>query len=162
MGLFDRFKKKETAPASAAAKVQHSALFQILEKLKKSQGPAVMMELSRVLKDYVDKGTWVPMPVINDSNGSRLRIVESRGKPYAAMYSDQTEIKASGSIVMGILGGEKKSLEPPSPLKPIATAMASISVDFPVPFSPTKNVTGFSRFRLPSFSKCRTAGILNG
>jgi len=109
MGLFDRFKKKETEPASAAAKVQHSALFQILEKLRKSQGPAVMMELSRVLKDYVDKGTWVPMPVINDSNGSRLRIVESRGKPYAAMYSDQTEIKASGSIVMTDIN---KLLEP--------------------------------------------------
>lgn len=108
MGLFDRFKKKDAAPAPAP-KAQHSDLFLVLDKLKKSQGPAVMAELSRVLKVYVDESTWVPMPTINDPNGYRLRIVEARGKPYAAMYSDQTEIKASGSIVMTDIN---KLLEP--------------------------------------------------
>lgn len=36
----------------------------------------------------------------------------------------------------------RKFREPPSGLKPQATAMASSSVDFPLPFSPTKKVTG--------------------
>ena len=55
MGLFDLFKKKEVAPApSPAPKAQQSALHQVLDKLKKSQGSAVMAELSRVLKAYVD------------------------------------------------------------------------------------------------------------
>ena len=99
MGLFDCFKKKE-ATAIPTPKAQHSDLFLVLDKLKKTQGPAVMAELSRILKAYVDGGTWVPMPIIDDPNGYRLRIVEARGKPYAVMYSNQTEIKASGNIVM--------------------------------------------------------------
>ena len=112
MGLFDLFKRKKAEPAptpAPAPNAQHSALFQVLDKLKKSQGPAVMAELSKVLKSYVDKGTWVPMPTIDDPKGYRLRIVEARGKPYAAMYSDQTEIKARGSIVMTDIN---KLLEP--------------------------------------------------
>src|SRR5688572_12325862 len=48
---------------------------------------------------------------------------------------------------------------PPSALRPAATAIASISVDLPLPFSPTRNVTfGCSA----SVSSCRTAGRLNG
>ena len=35
-----------------------------------------------------------------------------------------------------------KFFVPPSALKPYATAIASRSVDLPVPFSPTKKVTG--------------------
>ena len=43
MGLFDLFKKKAVAPSpSPAPKAQQSALHQVLDKLKKSQGPAVM------------------------------------------------------------------------------------------------------------------------
>lgn len=108
--LSDRFKKKEAVPTPASvSRTQHSALFQVLDKLKKSQRPAVMAELSRILKTYVDEGTWIPMPTIHDSDGYRLRIVEARGKHYAAMYSDQTEVKAPDSIVMTDIN---KLLEP--------------------------------------------------
>ena len=51
------------------------------------------------------------------------------------------------------------SLPPPSALKPMATAMASRIVDFPVPFSPTKIVTGLENAILPSRISCRTAGM---
>ena len=40
---------------------------------------------------------------------------------------------------------KEKFFVPPSGLNPNVTAIASISVDFPVPFSPTIKVTGFSR-----------------
>src|SRR2546426_209158 len=48
---------------------------------------------------------------------------------------------------------------PPSALKPAATAIASISVDLPLPFSPASSVTWGSRSRSAS---CRIAGIENG
>lgn len=48
---------------------------------------------------------------------------------------------------------------PPSGLNPAAIAIASISVDFPLPFSPTRNVTfGCSASVASRF----TAGIENG
>ena len=37
---------------------------------------------------------------------------------------------------------KRKLRDPPSGLKPQATAMASSRVDLPLPFSPTKKVTG--------------------
>src|SRR5262245_17560565 len=46
--------------------------------------------------------------------------------------------------------------EPPSALKLSAAASASSSVDFPVPFSPTKDVT---RGCSSSVVRCRIAGI---
>src|SRR5687767_7846065 len=52
-----------------------------------------------------------------------------------------------------------KFLLPPSALKPVATAIASMRVDLPDPFSPTKNVTRGSRRSVLSL---RTAGIENG
>ena len=40
---------------------------------------------------------------------------------------------------------KRKFFEPPSGLNPASTAIASISVDFPDPFSPMRNVTLASR-----------------
>lgn len=52
-----------------------------------------------------------------------------------------------------------KFLDPPSALNPQATATASNRVDFPVPFSPTKNVTaGWNS----NYSSGRTAASENG
>lgn len=48
---------------------------------------------------------------------------------------------------------------PPSALKPAAAAIASTSVDFPLPFSPANSVTRESR---SSVSSWRIAGIENG
>jgi hypothetical protein len=52
-----------------------------------------------------------------------------------------------------------KFLLPPSALKPEATATASSSVDLPVPFSPTRNVTGLG---MRSSRRFRIAGMQNG
>src|ERR1051325_10494548 len=52
-----------------------------------------------------------------------------------------------------------KFFEPPSALKPQATAMASSSVDLPEPFSPTKNVTAGCSSRV---SNGRTAANEKG
>ena len=55
---------------------------------------------------------------------------------------------------------EKRRLRlPPSGLSPAAMAMASTRVDFPLPFSPTKNVTGADT---SSASRELIAGIENG
>jgi len=48
---------------------------------------------------------------------------------------------------------------PPSLGSPRFTAIASINVDLPTPFSPTKNVTGELSL---SFSKSLTIGMLKG
>ena len=52
-----------------------------------------------------------------------------------------------------------KFLLPPSALNPAATAIASDSVDFPLPFSPTRNVTFACS---SSVSSDRIAGMLKG
>jgi hypothetical protein len=50
---------------------------------------------------------------------------------------------------------------PPSGLNPAATAIASTSVDLPLPFSPTRKVTaGSSSSAAPA--SARTAGMENG
>ena len=119
MGLFDRFKEKNPAPQPVKGEPK-SELFLVLEKLKQSKGPEVMSEFSRVLKEYVDEGTWVPMPIIEDPKGSRFRIIEARGRGYAAMYSDQSEIKAPGDIAITDIN---KLLEPVFANKEIAGIM---------------------------------------
>jgi hypothetical protein len=53
---------------------------------------------------------------------------------------------------------KEKSREPPSALKPYATAIASRIVDLPVPFSPTRNVTGFVKLSCSMEFRNRTTG----
>ncbi len=77
-----------------------SSLGSVISRLVSNQSPAVMMEFSKVMKDLVDNRTWVQMPVIKDSGGTRFRIMNSRGKGYAAMYSDNNDKKAGGSIII--------------------------------------------------------------
>lgn len=100
MGLFDRFKEKKPASQPAKEGPLSDALSLVLEKLKKSQSPAVLAELSHVLRKYVDEGVWVHMPVVQDSKGYQIRIKESRGQGYAVMYSCQSEVKAPGDIMV--------------------------------------------------------------
>ena len=108
MGMFNRF-KKNTEVSAPESELPHSALFRALDKLKKTQDPAAMAELSRVLKAYVDDGTWVPMPAGDAPGGYQLRFIESQDKLYAAMYSEQTEVKARGRILVTDIN---KLLEP--------------------------------------------------
>jgi len=53
----------------------------------------------------------------------------------------------------------RKFLVPPSALNPATTAIASMRVDFPEPFSPTRQVTLGAR---GNSSSARTAGMENG
>ena len=53
---------------------------------------------------------------------------------------------------------KEKFRVPPSGLKPQATAIPSSKVDFPLPFSPTKKVTGVSKRRTPPSIRYRTGG----
>ena len=86
MGMFNRF-KKNTEVSAPESELPHSALFRALDKLKKTQDPTAMAELSRVLKAYVDDGTWVPMPVVDAPNGYQLRFIESKDKLYSFLLS---------------------------------------------------------------------------
>jgi hypothetical protein len=56
----------------------------------------------------------------------------------------------------------RKLTEPPSGLKPAATAIASISVDLPVPLSPVTNVTAGSRRSRPTARSAATTGRAYG
>lgn len=56
----------------------------------------------------------------------------------------------------------RKFWDPPSGLNPAATAIASMRVDLPVPFSPTKNVTPDATASPPDRSRQATAGKVNG
>ena len=101
MGLFDRIKDKsakKSSPAPSAA-VNKSKLYAAISELKRSQSPDVIRKLSVVLKEYVDTGAWVPIPTVSDVKGYQLRIISSNGKPFAAMYSDPSEVKANTEIM---------------------------------------------------------------
>jgi len=73
------------------------------------------------------------------------------------MTSGKTQV----AVEFGMRGAvwKLKLREPPSALKPAATARASRRVDLPLPFSPTMKVT--ARWS-GSVSSVRTAGRLNG
>lgn len=81
----------------------------VISRLVSNQSPAVIMQFSKVLKDMVDNHEWVHIPVIEDSLGQRFKIINSRGRAYAAMYSDPSEAKARGKVAVTDIN---KLLEP--------------------------------------------------
>ncbi len=101
MGLFDRFKdksgKKESNVTNAGE--NKSALYAAISELKRSQSPDIMRKLSVILKEYVDTGVWVPIPTVSDGKGNQLRIINTNGKSFAAIYSDPSEVKANTEMM---------------------------------------------------------------
>ncbi len=101
MGLFDRLKDQSEKKVNPAVSMEENKtdLHSVISELKRSQSPDVIKKLSVVLKEYVDKGMWVPIPTEPNSKGYQLMIITSNGKPFAAMYSDPSEIKANTEIL---------------------------------------------------------------
>ncbi len=73
--------------------VQKSELSIAIENLATNPSVENQKQIAMVLTSYVEKNSWVPIPVHQDTNGYQFKIVENRGKRYAAMYSDNTHIK---------------------------------------------------------------------
>src|SRR4051794_22703465 len=72
----------------------------------------------------------------------------------------RTGSSAPPSPARGTAGSSpRRSSSPPSSPKPMASAMASTSVDFPVPLSPASSVTGAAKDTAPTPA---TAGTSNG
>jgi hypothetical protein len=74
-------------------KKSKSELTKAIEKLASNPSVNNQKNFAKVLTNYVEAGEWVPMPIREDKNGYRLKIIESRGKHYAAMCSDNTHVK---------------------------------------------------------------------
>ena len=76
-----------------------SELNSAVQDLAKNQGPESLASFSKVLRSYTDKGTWVYMPGRNDGDGFRFKVLEARGKRFAALYSDASEAPAGQAEV---------------------------------------------------------------
>lgn len=74
-------------------KSNKSELGAAIDKLASNASVENQKNFAKVLGSYVENETWVHMPVHQDGNGYGLKIVESRGKYYAAMCSDKSEFK---------------------------------------------------------------------
>src|SRR5688572_17750475 len=82
-----------------------------------------------------------------------------RKKPSRGRRAPRTSSSASASGGASSRVWAPKLSEPPSGEKPAATAIPSTSVDFPLPFSPTRNVTPGASGRS---SSAASAGIVHG
>ncbi|MBQ5956286.1 MAG: hypothetical protein IJL46_01810 [Clostridia bacterium] len=82
-----------------------------VQNLLSSQSPDNMRGFAKVLKSYIDDGTWIHMPCKKYEKGFRMRIVDSRGKHFAALYSDASEIRNKGKDDI-VLTDINKLIEP--------------------------------------------------
>ena len=62
-----------------------------VNRLAKEQSPENRIEFSKVLRSYVDRNVWVYMPGRSSGEGFTIKVLEARGKRFAAMFSDQSE-----------------------------------------------------------------------
>ena len=74
-------------------KTNKSELSIAIETLAASPSVENQKNFASIISAYVENGTWVPMPIHQDKKGYRLKIIESRGKHYAAMCSDESEVR---------------------------------------------------------------------
>ena len=95
----------------------------------------------------------ISLATLNIDSARRKKPVRGRREPRTSVSRS-----ASGDIESSRVA-KPKFVVPPSGLKPAATAMPSTSVDLPLPFCPTMNVTPGSSARS---SSARTAGSDQG
>ena len=77
----------------------HLDLYLAATKLLEENNPANIRAFSRILGTCINEKVWLHMPVIPDEHGEQLVLLESRGKSYAAVYSDPSQALAKGRIL---------------------------------------------------------------
>ena len=81
-----------------------SELNSAVRELASKQGPETIAAFSKALRSFVGNSTWVSIPGRNDGDGFRFKVLEARGKRFAAMYSDSSEAPADqGEICLAEL-----------------------------------------------------------
>lgn len=83
-------------------KSNKSELSLVIEKLATSPSVENQKNFAKTICSYVENGTWVHMPIHQDEKGFRLKIIESRGKHYAAMCSDESEVKKDSEFDIAV------------------------------------------------------------
>lgn len=83
-------------------KESKSELSLAIEKLASSTSVENQKNFASVICSYVENGTWVPMPIHQEEKGMRLKIIESRGKHFAAMCSDEAEMRKDSEFDIAI------------------------------------------------------------
>lgn len=83
-------------------KTSKSELSIAVEKMVSSPSVENQKNFASVISTYVEKEIWVPIPIHQDEKGYRLKIIESRGKHYAAMCSDEAEVKKDSEFNVAV------------------------------------------------------------
>ncbi len=92
-------------------KTNKSELSLAIDKLASSQSVESQRNFANILSSYVENKTWVHMLAHKDEDGYSLKIVERRGKHFAAMCSDETEVKKDPGFVT-VLTDINKLIDP--------------------------------------------------
>lgn len=83
-------------------KESKSELTTAIERLASDPSVANQISFAKLLTSYVENDVWVPMPISEDENGYKFKIIQSRGKHYAAMCSDNTHIKKDADFNVAV------------------------------------------------------------
>ena len=73
-----------------------------IECLASNPSVANQKNFAKSLVSYVENNRWVPMPICEDENGYKFKIIHSRGKRYAALCSDNTHVKKDADFSIAI------------------------------------------------------------
>ena len=77
-----------------------SDLTAAIGNFKNDQSLDNQIEVARILRSYVAAGTWIHIPGEQDENGFRLKVIASRGKHFAGMYSDSFEMRGGKQSIV--------------------------------------------------------------
>lgn len=83
-------------------KESRSELTLEIEKLSSNPSVNNQKSFARTLTNYVEDNIWVPMPILEDQKGYKLKIVQNRGKHFAAMYSDNIHAKKESEFNIAV------------------------------------------------------------
>ena len=125
---------------------------------QREEGLAVRLLVQRHLAVERPIGAKVEPP---STKAAMLKKLSARRKyPFRGFVDERTGVNAPSKTGRGTAGSSpSRSSSPPSSAKPIALAIASTSVDFPLPLSPARSVIGVSR---SSSSSAATTGTSKG
>ncbi len=143
-----RFRLVQQVDSIAAETVSHQC--------KETLSVGLRMERARSIA-YAKQRSELPFVGLVDIAG---RVVKAFGPQKEAVLGIGTTRKGQMPVQSEWVAlVEKLKLQvPPSALKPYATAIASSRVDFPVPFLPTKKVTGCEKVSASIYARWCTTG----